>query len=59
MTEIELKDAQIADLKKTLKAQEREIDDLENQKASLIGYLEIYKKNNELLNKVLDKTGNY
>jgi predicted RNase H-like nuclease (RuvC/YqgF family) len=59
MTEVEIKDAQIADLKKTLRQQEREIDTLKERQADLIGYIEIYQKNNELLNKVLDKTGNY
>jgi predicted RNase H-like nuclease (RuvC/YqgF family) len=59
MTEVEIKDAQITDLKKTLRQQEREIDTLKERQADLIGYIEIYQKNNELLNKVLDKTGNY
>lgn len=59
MSEIEILKQRIEEYKKTVRVQESEIDRLESEKASLIGYLEIYKKQQELLNKVLDKTGNY
>ena len=59
MTEMEILEGRINEYKKTIRLQEDEIDKLETEKAALLGYLEIYKKNQELLNKVLDKVGNY
>ena len=57
MKEIEILEARIEEYKKTVRLQENEIDLLNEQIASLIGNLEIYQKQQDLLNKVLDKVG--
>jgi len=56
LTELE---ARIEEYKRTVISQERDIDKLESERASLVGYHELHTKYMLMVSKLIDKVGYY
>lgn len=52
-------EARIEEYKRTVLSQEREIDKLESEKASLCGYHELHTKYMDMINLLIKKVGYY